>query len=127
MPRELRRRDGRSINEIARLAGVSVSSASLCVRDIALTEAQVAALCLGLGSPALLEVFGEQNCGTVFLLAGGEEVEVHRPGVPWDRPGPATDMSALAPRLLAPAAPSGPTGADPSPLSGRRRRSAGSL
>jgi quercetin dioxygenase-like cupin family protein len=57
---------------------------------------------LGLGSPALLEVFGEQDCGTVFLLTGGEELEVHRPGVPWDRPGPATDMSALGPRLVAP-------------------------
>jgi quercetin dioxygenase-like cupin family protein len=57
---------------------------------------------LGLGAPALLEVFGEQHSGTVFLLAGGEEVEVHRPGVPWDRPGPATDMAALTPRLLAP-------------------------
>ena len=43
---------------------------------------------LGLGAPAPLEVVGE--------------IEVHRPGVPWDRPGPATDMSALGPRLLAP-------------------------
>jgi quercetin dioxygenase-like cupin family protein len=60
---------------------------------------------LGLGAPALLEVFGEQQSGTVFLLAGGEEVEVHRPGVPWDRPGPTTDMSTLAPRLLAPRRP----------------------
>jgi quercetin dioxygenase-like cupin family protein len=60
---------------------------------------------LGLGAPALLEVFGEQQCGTVFLLAGGEEVEVHRPGVPWDRPGPATDMATLAARLVAPRAP----------------------
>jgi quercetin dioxygenase-like cupin family protein len=57
---------------------------------------------LGLGLPALLEVFGEQDSGTVFLLTDGEEVEVHRPGVPWDRPGPATDMSALTPRLVAP-------------------------
>jgi quercetin dioxygenase-like cupin family protein len=57
---------------------------------------------LGLGAPALLEVFGEQRRGTVFLLDDGEEIEVHRPGVPWDRPGPATDMSALGPRLLAP-------------------------
>jgi quercetin dioxygenase-like cupin family protein len=60
---------------------------------------------LGLGAPALLEVFGEQQSGTVFLLAGGDEVEVHRPGVPWDRPGPATNMSTLAPRLLAPRRP----------------------
>jgi quercetin dioxygenase-like cupin family protein len=60
---------------------------------------------LGLGAPATLEVFGEQQSGTVFLLAGGEEIEVHRPGVPWDRPGPASDMSALAPRLLAPRRP----------------------
>lgn len=60
---------------------------------------------LGLGAPALLEVFGEQQSGTIFLLAGGEEVEVHRPGVPWDRPGPATDMSVLAQRLLAPRRP----------------------
>jgi quercetin dioxygenase-like cupin family protein len=60
---------------------------------------------LGLGAPALLEVFGEQQCGTIFLLADGEEIEVHRPGVPWDRPGSATDMSTLAPRLLAPRRP----------------------
>ena len=60
---------------------------------------------LGLGTPALLEVFGEQHSGTVFLLTGGEEVEVHRPGVPWDRLGPATDMSALAPHLIAPRRP----------------------
>ena len=60
---------------------------------------------LGLGAPALLEVFGEQQSGTIFLLAGGEEVEVHRPGVPWDRPGHATDMSVLASRLLAPRRP----------------------
>jgi quercetin dioxygenase-like cupin family protein len=60
---------------------------------------------LGLGEPALFEVFGEQQRGTVFLLSGGGEVEVHRPGVPWDRHGPATDMSALAPRLLPPRRP----------------------
>jgi quercetin dioxygenase-like cupin family protein len=60
---------------------------------------------LGVGSPALLEVFGEQQCGTSFLLDGGEEIEVHRPGVPWDRPGPATDMSTLTPRLVAPRRP----------------------
>jgi quercetin dioxygenase-like cupin family protein len=60
---------------------------------------------LGLGARALLEVFGELRRGTVFLLDNGEEVEVHRPGVPWDRPGPATDMSALTPRLLAPSRP----------------------
>jgi quercetin dioxygenase-like cupin family protein len=60
---------------------------------------------LGLGAPALLEVFGEQQSGTVFLLDGGEEIEVHRPGVPWDRPGPATDMSTIAPRLVAPRRP----------------------
>ena len=60
---------------------------------------------LGLGAPALLEVFGEQHSGTVFLLTSGEEVEVHRPGVPWDRAGPATDMSALASRLVSPRRP----------------------
>jgi quercetin dioxygenase-like cupin family protein len=59
----------------------------------------------GLGAPALLEVFGEQGRGTVFLLADDEEIEVHRPGVPWDRPGPSTDMAALAPRMLAPRQP----------------------
>ena len=57
---------------------------------------------LGLGAPGLLEVFGEQAAGTVFLLAGDEEIEVHRPGVPWDRPGPATDMSSLEARFVAP-------------------------
>jgi quercetin dioxygenase-like cupin family protein len=56
----------------------------------------------GLGGPARLEVVGEQRCGTEFLLNDGGAVEVHRPGVPWDRPGPATDMAALAPRLVAP-------------------------
>jgi hypothetical protein len=40
-----------------------------------------------LGALALLEVFGEQAAGTVFLLADDEEIEVHRPGVPWDRTG----------------------------------------
>jgi hypothetical protein len=34
----------------------------------------------GLGVPGLLEVFGEQHAGTVFLLADGNEIEVHRPG-----------------------------------------------
>jgi quercetin dioxygenase-like cupin family protein len=56
----------------------------------------------GLEVPALLEVFGEQRCGTFFPLAGDDEVEVHRPEVPWDRPGPPTDMAALVPRMLAP-------------------------
>jgi transcriptional regulator with XRE-family HTH domain len=42
--RRLRREDGKSIKEIARLVGVSVSSVSLWVRDIELTEAQVEAL-----------------------------------------------------------------------------------
>jgi quercetin dioxygenase-like cupin family protein len=56
----------------------------------------------GVGAPALLEVIGEQGRGTVFVLAGDDEIEVHRPGVPWDRPGPPTDMASLAPRLLAP-------------------------
>ncbi len=57
----------------------------------------------GRGAPALLEVVGEQGRGTVFLLADAEEIEVHRPGVPWDRPGPpTTDMAGLAPRMLAP-------------------------
>lgn len=59
----------------------------------------------GLGAPALLEVFGEQGRGTVFVLANDEEIEVHRPGVPWDRPGPPTDMATLAPRMLAPRQP----------------------
>jgi hypothetical protein len=59
----------------------------------------------GLGAPGLLEVFGEQHAGTVFLLADGGEIEVHRPGVPWDRPGPATDMAALASRLIPPSRP----------------------
>jgi quercetin dioxygenase-like cupin family protein len=57
---------------------------------------------LGLGAPATLEVFGEQGCGTELLLRDGGTVELHRPGVPWDRPGPATDMAALTPRALAP-------------------------
>jgi quercetin dioxygenase-like cupin family protein len=56
----------------------------------------------GLEAAALLEVFGEQHCGTVFPLAGGEEIEVHRLEVPWDRPGAPTDMAVLVPRLLAP-------------------------
>jgi quercetin dioxygenase-like cupin family protein len=63
---------------------------------------------VGLATPALLEVFGEQAAGTVFLLADNEEIEVHRPGVPWDRHGPPTDMAALASRLLAPALPTHP-------------------
>jgi hypothetical protein len=42
--RLLRRRDGRSVKEIARILGVSRSSVSLWVRDIELTPAQHAAL-----------------------------------------------------------------------------------
>jgi transposase-like protein len=42
--RHLREAEGRSIKEIAGLVGVSVSAVSVWVRDIALTEAQVAAL-----------------------------------------------------------------------------------
>jgi quercetin dioxygenase-like cupin family protein len=60
---------------------------------------------LGLGAPALLEVFGEQECGTEFLLSDGSAVEVHRPGVPWDRPGPPTDMGEITARALAPKRP----------------------
>jgi quercetin dioxygenase-like cupin family protein len=56
----------------------------------------------GIGVPALLEVTGEQARGTVFLLTEGEEIEVHRPRVPWDRPGPPTDMAVLASRMLPP-------------------------
>jgi mannose-6-phosphate isomerase-like protein (cupin superfamily) len=56
----------------------------------------------GIGVPALLEVTGEQARGTRFLLADGEEIEVHRPGVPWDRPGPRTDMATLASRMVRP-------------------------
>jgi quercetin dioxygenase-like cupin family protein len=57
---------------------------------------------LGLGAPALLEVFGSSSLAPSSSSPAGREVELHRPGVPWDRPGPATDMSTLAPRLLAP-------------------------
>lgn len=60
----------------------------------------------GIGVPALLEVTGEQARGTVFLLADGEEIEVHRPGVPWDRAGPPTDMAVLTSRMLPPRLPS---------------------
>jgi quercetin dioxygenase-like cupin family protein len=60
---------------------------------------------LGLEEPALLEVFGEQACGTEFLLSGGESLEVHRPGVPWDRPGPPTDMSVIEARGFVPRRP----------------------
>jgi transposase-like protein len=42
--RRMRRAEGRSIKEIARLLGVSTSSVSLWVRDIELTDAQHAAL-----------------------------------------------------------------------------------
>jgi quercetin dioxygenase-like cupin family protein len=56
----------------------------------------------GLGAPALLEVFGEQGCGTVFLQDGSEDVEVHRPGVPWDRPGRPTDMKSVNERARGP-------------------------
>jgi quercetin dioxygenase-like cupin family protein len=59
----------------------------------------------GVGAPALLEVLGEQACGTVFLLEGGESVEVHRPEVPWDRPGEPTDIDAVYARALVPREP----------------------
>ena len=42
--RALREQDGLSIKEIAAIIGVSVSSVSLWVRDIKLSEAQQAAL-----------------------------------------------------------------------------------
>ena len=35
---------------------------------------------LGQGVPALLEVYGEQECGTVYLLSGGGAVEPRQPG-----------------------------------------------
>ena len=75
--------------------------------EIAVVPAGTSHGFLGLGAPALLEVFGEQRRGTVFFLGDGDgdTVEVHRPGVPWDRPGTATDISALVPRLLAPRRP----------------------
>jgi Cupin domain len=58
----------------------------------------------GLGAPAPGGL-RRAACRTVFLLADGGEIEVHRPGVPWDRPGPATDMAALASRLIPPSRP----------------------
>ena len=58
------------------------------------------------GAPALLEVIGEQGCGTSFAVRDDEGavewVEVHRPELPWDRPGEATDIDALNERAVAP-------------------------
>jgi quercetin dioxygenase-like cupin family protein len=62
---------------------------------------------MGTGEPALLEVIGEQACGTAFAVRGDdgtvEWVEVHRPDLPWDRPGEPTDIDALNERAVAPA------------------------
>jgi quercetin dioxygenase-like cupin family protein len=73
--------------------------------EMGVAPAGVAHGFLGLGAPALLEVFGEQECGTEFLLKDGGAVEVHRPGVPWDRPGTLTDMGEIGVRALAPQPP----------------------
>jgi quercetin dioxygenase-like cupin family protein len=62
----------------------------------------------GTGAPALLEVIGEQACGTAFAVRGGDGtvqwVEVHRPDLPWDHPGDPTDIEALNERAVRPAA-----------------------
>jgi quercetin dioxygenase-like cupin family protein len=72
--------------------------------DVAVAPTGAAHGFCGLGAPALLEVVGEQRCGTEFLLRGGMAVEVHRPGVPWDRPGPVSELDEISALLLAPSA-----------------------
>jgi quercetin dioxygenase-like cupin family protein len=60
----------------------------------------------GTGAPALLEVIGQQGCGTTFAVRGEdgavEWVEVHRPEWAWDRPGEPTDFEALCERAISP-------------------------
>jgi mannose-6-phosphate isomerase-like protein (cupin superfamily) len=76
------------------------------VGDTAVVPRGVAHGFAGTGAPALMEVIGEQSCGTAFATrtseSGVEWVEVHRPDVAWDRPGPPTDLAVLAPRLIPP-------------------------
>ena len=58
------------------------------------------------GAPALLEAIGEQGCGTSFAVRRPDGtldwVEVHRPELPWDRPGEPTDIDALNERAVTP-------------------------
>jgi quercetin dioxygenase-like cupin family protein len=86
---------------------VEVASESRICRhgDVAVAPARAAHGFRGVGVRALLEVFGEQRCGTEFLLRDGSAVEVHRPGVPWDRPGAWSDMDAIAAQALEPQLP----------------------
>ena len=60
----------------------------------------------GTGAPALLEVVGQQGCGTSFAVRGVDGavdwVEVHRPELPWDRRGEQTDIDALNARAIPP-------------------------
>jgi quercetin dioxygenase-like cupin family protein len=76
------------------------------VGDTAVVPPGVAHGFAGTGAPALLEVIGERCCGTAFAMKTSESnvewVEVHRPNVLWDRPGPPTDLARLAPRLIPP-------------------------
>jgi mannose-6-phosphate isomerase-like protein (cupin superfamily) len=79
------------------------------VGDTAVVPPGVAHGFAGTGAPALLEVIGEQRCGTAFAMRTDESdvewIEVYRPNVAWDRPGPPTDLAELAPRLIPPAGP----------------------
>lgn len=81
----------------------------ICVAsDIAVVPAGVSHGFSARGAPALLEVIGEQGCGTAFAARRDdgtvEWVEVHRPELPWDRPGEPTDIEALDRRAVAPGA-----------------------
>jgi quercetin dioxygenase-like cupin family protein len=65
------------------------------------------------GEPALLEVIGEQGCGTKFAVRRDDGtvdwVEVHRPELPWDHPGEPTDIAALNERAVVPGATTAPS------------------
>jgi len=74
--------------------------------DIAVVPAGESHGFAAMGAPALLEVIGEQGCGTSFAVRGVdgavEWVEVHRQDLPWDREGEPTDIDALNARAIAP-------------------------
>lgn len=67
LARRLRREEGRSVKEIARLVGVSRSSVSLWVRDIALTHEQIDAL------RRRNRLYGPQNKGALANATRGRE------------------------------------------------------
>jgi len=87
---------------------VSGETRTCAASDIAVVPAGESHGFAAMGEPALLEVIGEQGCGTSFAVhcddGALEWIEVHRPELPWDRAGEPTDIDALNERAIPPAA-----------------------